>query len=152
MNHKTDGAVRAFSMQLLLLCAGALQRGSESSAFPSSDHINDGPFILSFSPRGLPWTSYLPLSLFWPPPTNYPRITSQSRCAWKLPLLIYCYPTASRVLSSPIHPPYLLLETCPSTDHRCCLELTSVLLSCSFSVPSPANFFSRATDVQRNRK
>lgn len=70
MTHKMDRAVRAFSVQSLLR-AGALQRGSESLVFPLSDHINDGPFILSFSPRGLPWTSYLPLSLFWPPATNY---------------------------------------------------------------------------------
>lgn len=119
---------------------GTVQKGNESSSFSPLDHINDGPFILLFVSSEFFLGELLPLSLLWSPPTNFPWKSSQSQ-KFKITFLIYRYPMASRVSPFPLHPPYLPLQECLSTDHRCCLELTSVLLSCSFSVLSLANFF-----------
>lgn len=90
-----------------------MQKGNESS-FSSLDHINDGPFILPFSPQGPPWMSYFHLVCSGSPPTKFPWIFSQPQCVSKL-LFSFTAPP-SPVLPSLLPPPYLSLQKCLSTS------------------------------------
>jgi hypothetical protein len=60
LSHKMDRAMETVSKPPSAPC-GAVQKGNESSSFSSLDHINDGPFILHFSPQSSPWMNYFHL-------------------------------------------------------------------------------------------